>query len=124
MPRFKFARPLSLVFVAALVFAPGEHWLGSAQTTQKDSANIVARMLAPTLDQGLAGEGRFGGVDLSSQEKAKRGIRVWAGALLFAAFCVAAASRRLLLLSGAMSRAERVAHSRIRRRGPPLLQPA
>jgi hypothetical protein len=126
MPRFKFrfAGPLSLLFVAALVFAPGEHW-GRTETTQRDSGDIAARMLAPTLDQGLAAEGRFGRVDLSAQEREKRGFgRVWQGALLLAALFLAAASGSFYLTTAATSRPERLAHSPIRRRGPPLLQPA
>lgn len=109
--------------MAALVFAPGEHWLGRTETTQRDSGDIAARMLAPTLDQGLAAEGRFGRVDLSSQEREKRGFgRVWQGVLLRAAFCLAAASGSFFLTIAATSRPERLAHSPIRRRGPPLLQ--
>jgi hypothetical protein len=128
MPHFKFrfAGPLSLLLVAALVFAPGEHRLGGAETTQRDSGDIAARMLAPTLDQGLSGKGRFGRVDLSSRERERRGIeRFWVGALLLAAFCLAAASRSFLIVGfAAKSRPEHLAHAPIRRRGPPLLQPA
>lgn len=122
--RFRYAAPLSLFFIAALVFAPGEQWLGREPLADVRGSDIAARVLAPTVDQGLAGEGRFGRA-APSQERENRGTgRLWAGALLVATFCLLAPTRFFVIRSAAISSLHRYVRTAERRRGPPLLQPA
>jgi hypothetical protein len=126
MPRLKarFIGPLSSLLLAALVFAPGDHRMGQNATTQMDSGEMAAWMLAPTLEQGLAVEERSGRVDASPQERGKRGIgRIWVDGPPLGAFRLMAASRSVLAIVTTTSRPEGSVDSSMSRRGPPLFQP-
>lgn len=118
-------RLLTLLLVAAVVFAPGWPEFHERAEERSDPRDLAARILAPTLDEGAVGQG--------SVEKLRQGPRgeskrlppdVLLAATLAGLLVLFVASRACMLAPYRHPGPGSASHSTSTPRAPPLLQPA
>ena len=114
---------LALLVIAAVIFAPG--WYGQGQMEPPQGADLAARVLAPTFNEGIVRDRAAGVTHQLTGRDTKRvhPIDPLAG---LAPFLVATFGPAVMWLisSDLIGLTRRVRRSRRLSRAPPLLQPA
>ena len=116
---------LSFLVAASVVFAPAPTSTPDSGDASSSGVAIAAQMLAPTVDQGLAGEGRLAVAKRVVYEREKRSVGTTSSAAVLISLCLLLASTFVCALRPHRSSShQRIWASPTVGRAPPCLLPA